>query len=516
MRKKILALILCLAVCIAPTGFASAEELASPQILPADATTKAEAGIEVGELILEEELELSALPEASALLMDEEENSEAVSEITEVSGLYDIKPMPDFQRTWAAAAALPDISLGAIVIRGDQPYPSNANTKVEVGLNNVGSASATNVVVSLYLDGTLKGKFMIEGTLNPGDSGTFYCTANILGGTHTLKMIANEDRTITESNYTNNTKETTRTWADCIALSVDAFRPEDGSGDGVVRETKVFEFAFANRGNITAHDVKLIFKVNGSTVNTSTMSVSPKKILSGTIPFTFLKYGKYKVEFFVEPGSSQTDITPNNDAKGYTVNMDYDVEALPGKLRDPKNLGVKIDASAKVFIKRDDTLTLPMCKTSLLAWNGINSKVSFGEIVETTSDVDGIYIVEPRKLDYPVYIRAKFDKEFTRPNPTDIVLAVTSHAVWTDDTTLNIVPSTKKEIWDFSLIELNWDVLPGEALNTQRRTFTHEAGHVLGLDHPLCNDTAMMRQTKDPLLSYSITDHDKHNLREKY
>ncbi|WP_195984846.1 CARDB domain-containing protein [Clostridium sp. D33t1_170424_F3] len=397
MKKKIFALILCLAVCISPTGFASAEELASPQISPPSEAIETEVGIEVGELVLEEELELSDLPDMPALYTNLEEDSETTSEIIEVSNLYDIKPMPEFKSTRSATAALPDISLGAIVIRGDQPYPSNANTKVEVGLNNVGSASATNVVVSLYLDGTLKGKFMIEGTLNPGDSGTFYCTANILGGTHTLKMIANEDRTITESNYTNNTKETTRTWADCIALSVDAFRPEDGSGDGVVRDPKVFEFAFANRGNITAHDVKLIYKVNGSTVKTSTMSVSPRKILSGTIPFTFLKYGKYKVEFFIEPDSSQTDITPNNDAKGYTVNMDYDVEVLTGRWANPKDLGVKIDASAKLFINRDDTLTLPMCKTSFFAWNGINSKASFGQIVETTLDTDKITTIAPKK-----------------------------------------------------------------------------------------------------------------------
>ncbi|WP_353616491.1 matrixin family metalloprotease [Clostridium sp. D33t1_170424_F3] len=79
-----------------------------------------------------------------------------------------------------------------------------------------------------------------------------------------------------------------------------------------------------------------------------------------------------------------------------------------------------------------------------------------------------------------------------------------------------MVSSDQNKTWDFSLIELNWDMLPDVNIMSQSRTLTHEAGHVLGLDHPLCNDSAMMRQTGDPLVSFSITDHDKHSLREKY
>lgn len=516
MKKKILAFILCLAVCIAPTGFASAEELASPKTHPSSEVMETDPGIEVGELILEEELELSDLPDASTLLMDEEESNESASEITEVSDLYDIKPMPNFQSTRATNAALPDISLGAIVIRGNQPYPSNANTKVEVGLNNIGSASATNVVVSLYLDGTLKGKFMIEGTLNPGDSGTFYCTANILGGTHTLKMIANEDRTITESNYTNNTKETTRTWADCIALSVDAFRPEDGSGDGVVRDPKVFEFAFANRGNITAHDVKLIYKVNGSTVKTSTMSVSPRKILSGTIPFTFLKYGKYKVEFFVEPDSSQTDITPNNDAKGYTVNMDYDVETFSGRWKNPKDLGAKFDASAIQFFNREDTISLSIAASCFGVWNGIDSKVSFGHITKSTYDEDVFIVDDTNQLDYPVYIRAYDDSYFPVISPDVKVLAATHHYILSGGTSIKKVGPYDPVNWDLAVIKINRDTFSTLDTSDQKRTLSHELGHSLGLAHPECQDRALMRQTTDSLRSNSITDHDRYSLREKY
>lgn len=186
MKKKILAFILCLAVCIAPTGFASAEELASPQTLPADAT-EIEAGVEVGELILEEERELSDLPGASAFSMDVEDNGEAASEITEVSELYNIKQMEDFIEPLSTRAALPDLTFGTLTVDKNQPYPSNTNVKFEIQLKNIGSASATNFTVTLYLDNVNKGTYTLEGTLGAGERGSFFFNLNILGGNRTIK-----------------------------------------------------------------------------------------------------------------------------------------------------------------------------------------------------------------------------------------------------------------------------------------------------------------------------------------
>lgn len=499
MKKKILALILCLAVCIAPVGFASAEELASPQTRPSSEVMETDPGIEVGELILEEELELSDLPDASTLLMDEEESNESASEITEVSDLYNIKPMPNFQSTRAATAALPDISLGAIVIRGDQPYPSNANTKVEVGLNNIGSASATNVVVSLYLDGTLKGKFMIEGTLNPGDSGTFYCTANILGGTHTLKMIANEDRTITESNYTNNTKETTRTWADCIALSADHVRPQDGSSQCVSREVKMVECVFTNRGNITAEQVSVKFFVGtAQIIKQFNVDIPPRKQLIYTLPITFNASGDYTITMNVSATSPQKDITSGNDVKGYKFHVNFDMEVFEGRWDNTRNIEVQIrDDIVELANDPNFHLSMKEIQSAITAWNGYNSRVSFSKNFDTN------YTHEDLGKQAMLKTGAIFGVN---------ALGVTNH--YDSDGNL-YTEEVEGDIYARAEVVLDDNRIVNYGSATQSQTITHEFGHLIGLSHTLCNDASIMRAT-DATASYKIQPHDIYNVQNLY
>lgn len=78
--------------------------------------------------------------------------------------------------------------------------------------------------------------------------------------------------------------------------------------------------------------------------------------------------------------------------------------------------------------------------------------------------------------------------------------------------------------YDNREIELNIYDLASKEEKYQIRTYLHEVGHALGLDHPEgdkknpsnCTYQALMRQTKNSLMTFNLTYHDKYNLMKLY
>ena len=133
------------------------------------------------------------------------------------SALFHIQPLKDDIAINTARATMPDLTFGTVTMDHSQPFPSNTNIKYNVQIKNTGSASATNMTVSMYLEDTFQGMYMIEGTLGAGQSGIFYFNVNMFGGMHTIKLVLNENHAITESNYDNNVILSVGPWQSCIA-----------------------------------------------------------------------------------------------------------------------------------------------------------------------------------------------------------------------------------------------------------------------------------------------------------
>lgn len=448
--------------------------------------------VQVGTPEIKEEL---VFDETDISLYDEVEAASSVS-IDCSSELFNIEPLEGSENT--TRAALADLTFGTVKTNYSQPYPSGTDVKFEVQIKNIGSAPATNMNISLYLDDKLQGVYEIQGTLGAGESGIFYSHVNIFGGSHSLKMILNENHAITESNYNNNTLISSGIWQSCIALSLDSLKAQNGTYEVHSMTSKVFEFTVTNRGNIPVEDGYVMYKVNGSPLKMSVLNLGAKKQVIGTIPFTFKAAGTYTIEIIVGPGNSQTDITPDDNAKSRNCKVIYDIELWSGRWTSAKNFDIQTFNDVYEVISKSDL------KSAISSWNGIDSNVSFNTTAMTSVD---------RDLGATISIGTYIDED-------ESVLGITNLYKDDEKTGVGFVEDPENEVCVYRKanigLNLNSDF---PSLNTtyKKATVTHEFGHLLGLSHTWCNDKAIMvYDINSPLFMTSVQEHDKYNLKQKY
>mgnify|MGYP000030097028 FL=1 len=156
---------------------------------------------------------------------------------------------------------------------------------------------------------------------------------------------------------------------------------------------KKFEFKVTNRGNVAVEEGYIMCKVDGSPVNLTTFNLGARRQLIGTIPFTFKKAGTYKLEVSVGPGTSQTDITPDDNVKTRSCNVTYDIELWAGRWSNPQNLDIQVYSGVFDYISQKDL------KNAINQWNGIDSKVSFNTSQMLSVDED-----KGKKVTFATYI----------------------------------------------------------------------------------------------------------------
>lgn len=464
---------------------------------------KLEATIEVGEPVCSEEVVLDE-PEVHIEVINEPVIKDSGNNDTGLSFLLsDERQIEDWKPAFPTRASLPDLTFGTLTIDKSLPYPSNTDVKYTIEIKNIGSAAAINPTVSLYLDNVPKGTFTLEGTLDAGRKGSFFFRINILGGTHTIKMVLNESRTIAESNYNNNTNVSTGRWQDCIALA--AGLRFDGDNAFESCETHDLLMVVTNTGNLPAQEMQLILDY-GEGKKYMSATIGSMKQYTWSIPISFNRKGTYTLKLTVNPVTPSTDITPYDNTASCKAIVSYDTEVFAGKWSNAKQLTVQFHSLALQFFNADNTMSSTQAANAVREWNGIRSNVSIGSIKQ-----------------YPI------DNYDTMPDAQIIVVAENGGHngnlgytyLYRDADGSEEIPDsdvyTDKGPYARALVVLNYDTLSTFPEEYQMRTLTHEIGHVLGLAHPeACKDTAVMRTTGDSLFSFDIEGHDVYNLNQKY
>jgi len=429
------------------------------------------------------------------------------------SNLQDVTPISGFTTKSAIAsvqASLPDLSLTLLRTSASQPLPNAVAVTFEVTLSNLGTTPAVNPILSLYEDNTLQSMVQITGTLNAGNQGVFtYGVTSHSGGSHTLKVVANESHTISESNYSNNTAEGVFVWKDCISLVAEHLGTNDGGTEYESNYQQKFIYEITNHGNLSAQNVPYSLYLNGSLLLQSSNTIPARTTLIGSFFMTIKKAGNYQLSLKVDPNKTINDIDTSDNSINLNLGISYDTELWAGKWEDASDLDVEVHSSAvQIMTYNSNVISTDQAASAVRAWNNINPNVFFNTIhfdsPDNTDEVDqttmpihiyGVYTLPNDAIGITTVFKAS----------SDGAVGIPEEDLFTDDSTYvrgQVVLS------EYQLMNLS--------TTSQKKTVTHEIGHVLGLAHPACGDVALMRQTVDPLVAFTIQPHDKYNLNQQY
>lgn len=376
-------------------------------------------------------------------------------------------------------SSYPDLTITSLTSGGTYPFTALASSTFEFKLSNIGSAVASNIYIGIYIDDNLAGKVSI-GSLSAGYTFNGNMNlSNVHDGTHAVKLVADVYNIITESNENNNTITKNFAWVGTPDLTATVINPlyTEISAN---KDTR-FQFYVNNIGNGKGSGtIPVEILIDGNVL--ASLYIKPVTAKSQTLVDCTINFGyalgEYEVTIRVNNNKSFTESNYNNNS----ASRKYDITYCTHYIEDNKfpisisdNIKIQVKSSATDVFGKDIFFNIS-------DWNGISDNVRFDTLVFSDGDNSANIIIEGKDLGNDVLLGQ------THPGGT--------------------------------LIELNTgeNSLPSRTENYQIRTFLHEVGHALGLNHPDvdCEYEALMWQTKDNLMTLNLTNHDRYNLIKLY
>lgn len=146
-------------------------------------------------------------PETVKTLIDEDVECDII-----VSGSAVKLSDEEYGEIPAGRASQPDLMVTAINSAGTYPFEALGDAKIEVKISNRGTAAANKFYFGIYVDNVSVGKGYIS-SLAAGYAYSAEITlSNIKEGSHAIKVDADADNSVSESNESNNTMTKSFTW----------------------------------------------------------------------------------------------------------------------------------------------------------------------------------------------------------------------------------------------------------------------------------------------------------------
>lgn len=394
-----------------------------------------------------------------------------------------------------------------------EPFDYETPIEFLCDLTVTGSSAVSGCVFYFYVDGVLKNYYSMV-TLEPNS--VYNVSLNVIGncGEHTIKFSFNDLHSVYETNYNNNSVEKEYSWEDVPSIKAMYFRQSNNMTTFECNRNVSFKLSIANFGTVDATDIPIeIYEIDLNHDTETRMVVATySQLQKGTqveIPLSFYigKACDIKIQVRVGEPPEGDAYLGDNIASTPELNITYDTELWSGGWEDP-DLQVRIAPSVPLDFN-ESGISMNELDFIIKEWNGISSKVIFSttyvQYPLPPQDIGSINETVFLSMDETIYTGLlgytqmyKIENGVAQPIPDSEI---------------------ETEICDylFSSVTLYSNQLDSCSVNYRETVLQHEFGHVLGLKHTTCANTALMTPNVDlPNSAFSITEHEIYNVIRKY
>ncbi|WP_050699351.1 CARDB domain-containing protein [Anaeromassilibacillus senegalensis] len=494
-NQKLLACILCISISGCLAGHAAAQDQSSLK-----------QNVSSDEQIIAQ-IDLSDFQSEGISLIEEtveEENVDdlEVNEIPEVEqGEIIIIPKEKNENQILSRATGTDLAISNMrAPNNTEPLPNMTDVKIVSTIQNLGSTTISGFNYSVYMDTQLLTTKSVAVTLGAGASANLNLNIkNRVGGSHTVMVTVWLPNGPTETNTSNNSVSKAFRWQDAVSV-----RAYEISGSSKIEPNvdHAYEISVANLGNLDGVDIPIKILLNGKMLDgTARASIPARKILNFAVNAKFENSGGTSLGIYIDPQHTSADIDPDDNQLSKSIQVLTPEQSWGGTWRNSDGISVQILDKVKDLVAKENfRISMDQIVSSIESWNGVASGVSFGEIwVSDTNDDVGKDIV-----------LTKGSILGAGKNVLGITVTYDENGNEVDQDGGRL-----KDVFVHSRITLEQDHLLENSSAAQAQTVTHEFGHALGLRHPPCSDTAIMREST-ATAAYRILEHDEQALQETY
>ena len=387
----------------------------------------------------------------------------------------EIQPMAD----------LPDLFVTSLKIEAGgltSPYPAGYPMNYSFIVGNYGTADAVGTEIIVKLDGKVATSPLSIGTVPAGSGGTIKFKAPAMSaGKHTMEIVVNPNKKVTESNYDNNTTSTVFIYEARVELIAVSMETEDKDNQYHMDEPVTFIMTFENAGPVTAkgaeialfgsfktEDGKYVSSQMGETMTIPDLEQSRR--VSAKVTLRFVKPTEdASIRFTLDPFQKIKEFDKDNNSATKKIRVSGYVYKLSGGFFD----------------------------TSNITYNTSNISEPF--YVETIDKAMEMW--DSRTSDFSI------SKTINEGNVNIVVDSYGDQVGWTAQSSVENGNWGGK--YHKSNIEINTDQCTIYGKEYVRPMVAHEMGHLLGLDHVL--DKRCIMYAKETVPTEGVQDAAKVN-----
>lgn len=409
-------------------------------------------------------------------------NEEELYQLEWVGDLFEAEAETDEAQPMADLADLFVTNLKIEVGALTSPYPAGYPMNYSFIVGNYGTADAVGTEIIVKLDGKVATSPLSIGTVPAGSGGTIKFKAPAMSaGKHTMEIVVNPNKKVTESNYNNNSTSTAFIYEARVELVAVSMETEDKDNQYHIDEPVTFIMTFENAGPVTAkgaeialfgsfktEDGKYVSSQMGETMTIPDLEQSRR--VSAKVTLRFVKPTEdASIRFTLDPFQKIKEFDEDNNSAQKEFSVSGYVYKLSGGFFD----------------------------TSNITYNTGNISEPF--YVETIDKAMEMW--DSRTSDFSI------SKTINEGNVNIVVDSYGDQVGWTAQSSVENGNWGGK--YHKSNIEINTDKCTIYGKEYVRPMVAHEMGHLLGLDHVL--DKRCIMYAKETVPTEGVQDAAKVN-----